>query len=122
MATRSRIAFEENNEIKSIYCHWDGYLSNNGKILFENYTTLDKVKELISLGELSSLKETIEETKENSYHIKQNENINIVTSSDVKEYSKVFEEYNYLFKDNVWYLVNDNLSLVALSEYRNSSR
>lgn len=116
MATRSRIAFEENNEIKSIYCHWDGYLSNNGKILFENYQTLDKVKELISLGELSSLKETIEETKENSYHIKQNETINIVTKYSLQGYKAIFEEFNYLFKDNVWYIVNDNLSLVALSD------
>ena len=39
MATRSRIAIEkENGTVESIYCHWDGYPENNGRILVENYT------------------------------------------------------------------------------------
>ncbi len=28
--------------IKSIYCHWDGYPSNNGKILLEHYNSQEK--------------------------------------------------------------------------------
>lgn len=56
MATRSTIALEyPNGEIRQIYCHWDGYLSNNGKILVESYNDAGKVNELMDLGSLSSL-------------------------------------------------------------------
>ena len=60
MATRSRIAIEDQDgTVRSIYCHWDGYPSNNGRILVEHYTDREKVKELIALGSISSLKENV---------------------------------------------------------------
>jgi hypothetical protein len=60
MATRSRIGIvKENGTIESIYCHWDGYPSHNGRILLENYTDRSKVLELIGLGDLSSLGENV---------------------------------------------------------------
>lgn len=56
MATRSTIAIElPSGKIKSVYCHWDGYLSYNGKILQEHYTDAKKVAKLISKGAISSL-------------------------------------------------------------------
>lgn len=60
MATRSRIGIvKEDGTIESIYCHWDGYPSHNGRILLENYTDRGKVSELIGLGDLSSLGESV---------------------------------------------------------------
>lgn len=60
MATRSTIALEfADGTVGQVYCHWDGYLSNNGKILFENYSDPFKLRELIDLGGLSSLRSTI---------------------------------------------------------------
>ena len=60
MGTRSTIAIQNaNGTFTGIYCHWDGYVSHNGKILAENYTTEAKVRELIALGDLSSLGEAI---------------------------------------------------------------
>jgi hypothetical protein len=60
MATRSTIALEfADGTIGQVYCHWDGYLSNNGKILFENYSNPFVLRELIDLGSLSSLRPTI---------------------------------------------------------------
>ena len=56
----STIWLKDKNSYKGVYCHWDGHLSNNGKLLLENYNTLEKVKELISLGFISSLNTTIE--------------------------------------------------------------
>lgn len=57
MGTRSMIGMEqEDGTVLGIYCHWDGYWSNNGRILVENYTDRDKVAALIGLGALSSLK------------------------------------------------------------------
>ena len=62
MATRSRIAVnQQDGTIKSIYCHWDGHIETNGKILFENYDR-EKTEQLIALGNISSLKSTIEES------------------------------------------------------------
>jgi hypothetical protein len=37
MGTRSRIGVMHGNKVKSIYCHWDGYLHFNGRILQESY-------------------------------------------------------------------------------------
>ena len=60
MGTRSTIAIQNaDGTVTGIYCHWDGYLSHNGRILAENYTTEESVRELIALGDLSSLGETI---------------------------------------------------------------
>ena len=56
MGTRSTIAIQnEDGTVTGIYCHWDGYLSYNGRILAENYTDEAKVRELIALGDISSL-------------------------------------------------------------------
>lgn len=60
MGTRSTIAIENaDGTVTGIYCHWDGYTSHNGRILQENYTTEAAVRELIALGDLSSLGETV---------------------------------------------------------------
>jgi hypothetical protein len=60
MGTRSRIAMEMNDgSIKSVYCHWDGYPSHNGKILLKNYKKSEKVEALLELGNISSLNEEI---------------------------------------------------------------
>ena len=56
MGTRSTIAIENaDGTVTGIYCHWDGYLSHNGRILQESYTDEAKVRELIALGDISSL-------------------------------------------------------------------
>jgi hypothetical protein len=56
MGTRSTIAIENaDGTVTGIYCHWDGYLSHNGRILQESYTDKAKVRELIALGDISSL-------------------------------------------------------------------
>jgi hypothetical protein len=46
------------DKIKSVYCHWDGYLEHNGAILQEHYNSV-KANELVSLGDLSSLRPEI---------------------------------------------------------------
>jgi len=60
MATRSTIALEfADGTIGQVYCHWDGYLSNNGNILQEYYDNPFILRDLIDLGSLSSLRPTI---------------------------------------------------------------
>ena len=60
MSTRSYIMLQDGDVLKGIYCHNDGYLSHNGVILQKAYQDLDKVKKLISLGDLSALGENLE--------------------------------------------------------------
>lgn len=56
MATRSIIGIlHDNNTIESIYCHFDGYPSNTGYFLLTYYNTKQKVLDLISKGDLSSI-------------------------------------------------------------------
>ena len=69
MATRSRIGMEqEDGSVKSIYCHFDGYPSHNGRILNESFKDHDKVKSLIDLGDISFLREEIEPTGPHSFN------------------------------------------------------
>lgn len=112
MSTRSRIGIYENGEVKSIYCHWDGYIEHNGCILYNHYRTPEKIKELIALGDISILGRTIGK-KTNfttpapdqcvAYHRDRGEDL-IIRTTPLSEYPQLFEEYNYLFKDGKWYV------------------
>ena len=56
MGTRSTIALEfADGTVEQVYCHWDGYLDHNGKILQEYYSDPFKLRDLIDQGDLSSL-------------------------------------------------------------------
>ncbi len=60
MGTRSTIALEyADGTVEQVYCHWDGYLSHNGKILLDHYSNPFILRDLIDLGDISSLKPTI---------------------------------------------------------------
>ena len=56
MGTRSTIALEfADGTVEQVYCHWDGYLDHNGKILLEHYSDPFKLRDLIDMGGISSL-------------------------------------------------------------------
>jgi hypothetical protein len=62
MGTRSTIALEfADGTVEQVYCHWDGYLDHNGAILAEHYSDPFKLRDLIDLGDLSSLRPNIGE-------------------------------------------------------------
>jgi hypothetical protein len=107
MATRSRIAIEtESGTVKSIYCHFDGYVSGVGKTLFNHYDK-EKLEKLIELGDISSLGESTENTV--AYWRDRGEDFH---STDYLNIEGLFEncfrsgeEYTYyLNKDGVWML------------------
>ena len=58
MGTRSRIGVMHGDKLKSVYCHWDGYLAHNGQLLQNHYDSA-KANHLVSLGSISSLKSEI---------------------------------------------------------------
>lgn len=135
MATRSFIGYCEDNKIIGIYCHWDGYLSHNGEILYKHYNNIDIIKQLIDLGDISILDININPTTEHSfekpqkdvcvaYHRDRKEEKHIHTfnnSKEIQDYIKgVWIDYTYIFKDNEWYVVDcideDNFKLMKLSD------
>ena len=60
MGTRSRIGVMHGDRVKSIYCHWDGYLDFNGQILQDHYDSA-RANQLVALGDMSSLRANIGE-------------------------------------------------------------
>ena len=60
MATRSTIALEyADGTIGQVYCHWDGYLEHNGAMLSKHYSNPFILRDLIDLGDISSLRPTV---------------------------------------------------------------
>ena len=118
MATRSLIGINLNNGItKIIYCHWDGQIYSNGVILNNNYNTKDKVEELISLGSLSSLDETIDRTvahhRDNGEDLVQNPFSNVEDLFENGFSSGI--EYVYCFtKDEFWLVCEYGSNHVAV--------
>ena len=131
MATRSTIAIErEDGTVAQVYCHWDGYLSNNGRLLFQFYNEPSRIEQLIELGDISSLKPEIGEKHDFDWFFKKDgitdemKNIyeNMWTTfygrdrgeegtearvyKDFSEYNTKanFEEYDYVFRSGVWYV------------------
>ena len=107
MSTNSNIALEHNDgSVDRIYCHWDGYPDNNGRILLENYTTADQVAEMLALGDMSSLGENISETT--FYARDREEDLEKPTRFNSSEEAKNdMEEFLYIFtKDGKW-IVSD---------------
>lgn len=118
MATRSRIGIEnEDGTVSSIYCHWDGYPSHNGKLLVENYQDREKVKALIALGSISTLnREVFASDKDHSfdkpyegvtvaYHRDRGEDYNPPRLNESRDdyFEDDNEEYGYLFtKEGEW--------------------
>ena len=60
MSTSSMIAQDlGNGTVRAIYCHWDGYREETGRILQDHYTSAGKVAALMDLGSLSTLQREI---------------------------------------------------------------
>jgi hypothetical protein len=70
MATRSLIGMMEADQVRFIYCHWDGYPSHNGALLLDHHSTVERVRGLLDLGDLSSLGEELGEKHDFDWRMK----------------------------------------------------
>ena len=120
MATRSNIAYRTpEGKIRSVYCHWDGYVANNGRILEENYQDQAKIEALVALGSISSLGEQIGERQDFNdrstckdewtlaYNRDRGEELHVSEYADIPSWIDDMEEYAYLWNGKEW-LVNDH--------------
>jgi hypothetical protein len=116
MSTRSAILEKTENGYRGIYCHWDGYLENNGRILATNYTDAAKVHSLIDLGSISSLGKNVAPTRKHSFDAPQ-KGVTVAYMRDRGEtdqepiVSETIEDvaskighngYVYVFENNEW--------------------
>ena len=134
MSTHSKILKRQfDGSIKAIYCHYDGYLSNNGILLLKHYSDINKVSELIELGDISQLSNNVraEDDSEHSFDNPQ-EGIVVAYHRDrkeeliIEEYSNLDdfimqgnkEEYNYYFDGENWFVSysDDNVFLDLTEE------
>lgn len=113
MATRSTIALEyADGTIGQVYCHYDGYLDHNGRILFESYQDPFKLGELIDLGDVSVLHANIEFNEryvDGCYFYGRNGGPGIearkFTDFDMYRLTHQYEEFEYILrKDGKWYV------------------
>jgi hypothetical protein len=108
MATRSSIAVVLNDgSVKSIYCHFDGNVGYNGKYLRSYYNTYEQALELVEQGDMSSLNETIEESK--FYARDRGEELVVRTYPSLDFYllsQDYRQEYDYIFNEGQWFLIN----------------
>lgn len=73
MSTRSYIGIRNTDaSVDYIYCHFDGYPEHNGAILREHYSNINRVNELLELGDLSVLGKFIGEKQDFNKRIKDN--------------------------------------------------
>jgi len=121
MATRSVIAKLDDKGVQAIYCHNDGYLSNNGKILDQHYANEVKVDNLIAQGDCSSLKDTIEDTifymRDRGEENKEATNLNNETKLLEFAFETCDAEFVYMFAYGSWY-VYDNTDAIGDSSYQ----
>jgi hypothetical protein len=116
MATRSFIGIRNTDDsVDYIYCHYDGYPSHNGVILTEHYKTIDKVKALLALGDLSILGEEIGEKQDFNDRSTHNEKWCLAYGRDRGEpntgakndkYGEIINDkgvdYAYIFDGDYW--------------------
>lgn len=114
MATRGTISIENlDGTVYTVYSHWDNYISHNGVILQKYYNTREAVENLLSNGDISSLRPKVSDTpvsfdnqEYTTYYAYRGEALTEARGfTDFNDYEKNHqqEEYSYLFtKDNVW--------------------
>jgi hypothetical protein len=121
MSTNSTIAVEgTDSKVSMVYCHWDGYIEHNGKILKESYSSVRRLSKLINGGALSLLGNEINPSSSTHTFDNPEEDVCVFYRRDrnetdlmdkkvynsFEEYTKstYFHEFNYIFRDGKWFV------------------
>ncbi len=135
MATRGNIGIvNEDGSITAIYVHWDSYPEYVGKMLLNHYNNVGIINELLDLGDLSILSESLYSTtginlySDNNRHTFDNPQKGVCvaygrdrgeTGSDSRTFEDLGEyehfgsgvDYQYLYEDGKWSYRNVNKTL-----------
>ena len=102
MSTNARIGLKlDDNNIVSVYHHWDGYPEWLGKQLVDKYTTRDQIEELIDGGDVP---------EHVQYYSHRGEDCPPKLAESVSEYFEQCDncgaEYGYVFEKGEWFVYN----------------
>jgi hypothetical protein len=144
MGTRSTIALEyADGTVEQVYCHWDGYLAHNGKILRDHYSNPFILRDLIDMGDISSLGKIIGTQHPFSPHFDEGSKVAYeaaqaagattfygrdrgedgVSAKKFKDYEDYvanhqYEEYDYILRNDngvaVWFVCDHDGAYVTL--------
>lgn len=133
MSTRSFIARKTDIGYEGVYCHWNGYLDYNGRMLLEEYSDSEKLKLLLSFGDMSVLGSEIGEkhdfndnakgTVTTYYGRDRGETGELITTKKFAMFpmlliyaADVGCEYVYLFEDGHWKYCERGLQFFGQSD------
>jgi hypothetical protein len=121
MSTNSSIAVcLDDGSVRSVYCHWDGFIHHNGKLLLKFWNSQELAESLTSLGNMSILGKRLEPIGNHTFKNPEKDTclfygrdrkdvvgINAKVWKSLVDYFNNcdFREYNYLFNNGNW-LVN----------------
>lgn len=130
MATRSMIGIKYNDDnCEAIYCHWDGNFHNVGYHLHHYYKNIEKIKNLIALGDICSLHQEIDsddpKLRTFAFCRDKHEDYRPPTKFKLEEFHDLLNscdcEFGYLWdvQKGDWYMyrVNDSYSVYS-KEYQ----
>ena len=120
MATRSRVGYKVPGSqlVRSVYVHYDGYPSARLPILHEHFNTLEKVQELVSMGDISVIAPKVHPTtdthsfdiQENDvcvfYHRDRKEPLNFIEETEESFWNNTSssEEFLYMYEEGDWWV------------------
>lgn len=111
MSTNSLIAIaNKDGTFDSAYCHYDGYVGHNGKVLVKFHNTETQARTVVDTGFIRSLEHdgTIDPMRVNE---KTQRGLTFQTLMEIA----LDYEYTYVFKDQQWFLIQGQ-SLVSVKK------
>ena len=105
MGTASMIGiYNDDGSVTATYCHYDGYLSYNGKLLVQSYNTPEAAKTVANAGYLSGLTSDLDHDLKAAVH----QNEKPIVYNSVKTFLQCGEkhagaDYLYLFDGEAWF-------------------
>lgn len=119
MSTQCTVSIQnDDGSVTGIYNRFDGYIVDGvGAELLEKFNTVDKVKELIMLGDCLTIVDRVE-----AYHRDKGEDWKNVAPRVHDDYSAfigdIGQEFNYLFDKGVWMVSESygDTSIIPLTE------
>ena len=122
MSTNCNIGIEnQDGSVEYIYCNFDGYIAGVGETLMKYYTTPERIREIISMGDISSLDKHIHPSpnklhsfscpQENVcifYNRDRGDDKNLSGTYNALKYFEIHSEFLYLFTKGSWWYSTDN--------------
>lgn len=116
MSTNSQIIVErEDGQWAVIYCHFDGYIAHNGRILATHYNTQELAEAVVSFGDISFLDVTLDTSV--SFYRDRDETVEIKLMPTLEDALplRVFTQYIYVWqRHDQWYIRSRNPKAVHL--------